>query len=246
MTAHAVRLDGQSTVLSCWRALGATPFGPGHLVETPLATAAVFPDFGYLNNAILTAGIESVDAAAVAVAEVYEDAGIATWALWVPSSTRTLDPTADLVPAVGSLTRDVTTVFMRRDLTAELRTDDRVRTVTNAALRRLVMEEPVPLAALGTAEPDAEITGWALMMDGRAVATAHTHFHGADCGIYAVGTPQQWRRRGFARALVEHVLAHARDAGMRTATLQSTPMGLPLYEALGFTAVGRYEEWLHA
>ena len=31
--------------------------------------------------------------------------------------------------------------------------------------------------------------------------------------------------------------------GARTATLQSTRMGQPLYESLGFQPAGRYEEW---
>jgi hypothetical protein len=45
---------------------------------------------------------------------------------------------------------------------------------------------------------------------------------------------------------VEHVLADAYRCSARTATLQSTPMGQPLYESLGFQAVGRYEEWVSA
>jgi hypothetical protein len=40
------------------------------------------------------------------------------------------------------------------------------------------------------------------------------------------------------------VLADAWHKGARTASLQSTRMGQPLYESLGFTAVGRYEEWI--
>jgi len=43
---------------------------------------------------------------------------------------------------------------------------------------------------------------------------------------------------------MEHVLADAQRRGARTATLQSTRMGLPLYESLGFEPVGRYEEWV--
>lgn len=235
---------GQDTLLSCWRALADTEFGPGRLVETPHAIAAVFPEFAYFNNAILLSGVESAEAAAAAVSDVYAEAGIATWALWVPSNTHTIDGSTDRISAVGALARDETTLVMQRNLTGVLHEDDRVRRVSGAALRRLAVDEAVPAEELGEPVPDARVTGWALVVDGRAVATAYTHRNGTDCGIYAVGTQPHWRRRGLARALVEHVLADARDAGMRTATLQSTPMGLPLYEALGFRAVGRYEEWL--
>jgi hypothetical protein len=43
---------------------------------------------------------------------------------------------------------------------------------------------------------------------------------------------------------MEHVLADAQHRGARTATLQSTRMGLPLYNSLGFAPAGRYEEWI--
>ena len=80
--------------------------------------------------------------------------------------------------------------------------------------------------------------------DGLAVAGAWSHLHGTDCGIYAVGTHPAWRRRGIGGALLEHVLADAWRSGARTASLQSTRMGASLYVSRGFTAVGRYEEWI--
>jgi GNAT superfamily N-acetyltransferase len=83
-----------------------------------------------------------------------------------------------------------------------------------------------------------------MVHDHRAVAGAWSFLHDGDCGIYAVGTSPGWRRLGFARALVEHVMADARHRGARTASLQSTEMGRPLYESLHFEPAGRYEEWL--
>ena len=238
-------LAGQDTLLACWRALADTELGPGRLIETRHAIAAVFPDSAYFNNAILTAGIESAQAAAESVANVYAAAGIATWALWVPSDATTFDHQADSLGAVGSLTRDVTTLAMHLTLPSALRTDHRVTAVSSTALRRLVADEAVPANELGEPAASAPVTGWALVEDGHTVASAYTHRHGTDCGIYAVGTLPPWRRRGLARALVEHILADAHNAGARSATLQSTPMGRPVYDALGFRAVGRYEEWLH-
>src|SRR5690242_16876530 len=116
-------LAGQDTLLSCWRALTTTEFGPGRLVETPHAIAAVFPDFAYFNNAVLTAGVEHVERAVASVADVYAAVGIATWALWVPSDASALDGPDDRVVAVGSLARDVTTLVMHRALTPDLQLD---------------------------------------------------------------------------------------------------------------------------
>jgi GNAT superfamily N-acetyltransferase len=246
MPVHTDLLAGQDTLLSCWRALADTEFGPGRLVETPHATAAVFPDSAYFNNAILTAPIASAPAAAESAADVYAGAGITTWALWVSSDAAVFDGPTDRVDALGSLSRDATTVVMQLSLSGGLRMDDRVMAVSGAALRRLTADEAVPAEEFGEPAADAPVTGWALVQDGHAVASAYTHQHRTDCGIYAVATLPPWRRRGLARVLVEHILAHAHDAGMRTASLQSTPMGLSVYQALGFRAVGRYEEWLHS
>ena len=57
---------------------------------------------------------------------------------------------------------------------------------------------------------------------------------------------QGFRRRGLARGLMQGVLGDAYRRGARTATLQSTPMGVPLYRSLGFEPVGRYDEWVPA
>lgn len=246
MPVRTAALAGQDTLLSCWRALAATGFGPGQLVATRHAVAAVFPDSAYFNNAILTAGIGSADAAAESVADMYAAAGVATWALWVPSRAPSFDAPTDHLGAIGSLTRDVTTLAMHLTIPAGLRKDDRVHRVSSAALLRLTADETVPADELGEHNPGASVAGWALVERGQAVASAYTHHHAGDVGIYAVGTLPGWRRRGLARRLVEHALAAAYDAGVRTASLQSTPMGRSVYEALGFRAVGRYEEWLHS
>jgi len=59
-----------------------------------------------------------------------------------------------------------------------------------------------------------------------------------------VGTLPRWRRRGYAGALTDHVLNDAQRRGARTATVQATRMGLPLFSSLRFAPVGRHEEWV--
>lgn len=246
MSLPIAALPGQDTMLACWRTLGEGGFGPGRLLETPAATLAVFPGFAFLNNAVLTAEIESAQALSTWISDVYAQSRVTTWALWVPSETTTFDASADRVSAMGALRRDVTTLAMRRELRPGFRMDRRVRRVSAAALHRLMTDEAVAEDELGPPDLRSPVLGWALVEDGQAVSSAYTFHYGTDCGIYAVGTRPEWRRRGLARALLEHVLAHAHGAGMRTATLQSTPMGQSLYETVGFRTMGRYEEWLHA
>ena len=88
------------------------------------------------------------------------------------------------------------------------------------------------------------MTGWVMVRDGLAVVGAWSLVHGTDCGIYAVETAPGWRRRGLARGLMRAILTDAYLRGVRTATLQSTAMGEPLYAGLGFVPVGRYDEWV--
>ena len=113
-----------------------------------------------------------------------------------------------------------------------------------AAVKRFADDELVSAADLGEEDTTSDLSAWAIVRDGVAVTGAWSFLHETDCGIYGVGTLPEWRRRGLARALMEHVLADAQERGARTATLQSTRMGQPLYESLGFEPAGRYEEWV--
>ena len=49
-------------------------------------------------------------------------------------------------------------------------------------------------------------------------------------------TTPAFRRRGIARALIEHALSVLSEEGVPIATLHATADGRPLYERLGFTA----------
>jgi GNAT superfamily N-acetyltransferase len=236
-------LPGQGTLIASWRALAARSPG-AEVVISPRVVAAVFPRWSVLNNAIALDATDAAAAGAVAreVSEFYADTGPDTWALWIPSGARDFDA-PDTLASVGTLERDTTTLVMHADLRADLRSSPAV-VRTSVAAANVAGDEP--LAAAELAEPDrgAGIEGWALVHESAAVAGAWSSIHDRDCGIYAVGTVPEWRRRGFGRALVEHVLADARRRGARTTTLQSTRMGQRLYESLGYMAAGRYEEWV--
>jgi len=52
--------------------------------------------------------------------------------------------------------------------------------------------------------------------------------------IQYVATEAAHRRRGLASQLLRALLSAARDAGIRSATLQASPDGLSVYERLGF------------
>jgi ribosomal protein S18 acetylase RimI-like enzyme len=226
-----IELPGQDTLLASWAALTEVSPGAG-LHRTDTAAGAVFPAWAALNNVIALG-----DPAAVAVdwRDRYADAGVAEWALWVPSGATSFDTPDESTPIPG-MRRSETTLVMVASIRPGLQHDDVRRAPLDAALR--AGEEPVPVAELGS--PGPGLPAWVLVREGVGVASAWTCRVGADCGIYAVGTAPAWRRRGLASALMRHLMA----GGAGTASVQSTPMGRRLYESLGFVAVGRYEEWV--
>jgi ribosomal protein S18 acetylase RimI-like enzyme len=165
---------------------------------------------------------------------------VSTWALWLRSPIMDLDRPAVFTSVLG-MTPDTKTLVMTRTLAPGWASHAAVvRTSIEAAT--LATDEPV--RALPAPDGVPGLDGWVFLHDGAAVAGAWSYVHRADCGLYAIGTVPWFRRRGLARALVEHILADAHRRGARTASLQSTQVGEPLYRSLGFTPVGRYEEWV--
>jgi GNAT superfamily N-acetyltransferase len=236
-------LPGEETLIECWEAL--TQLSPAaRMINTSAATAAVFPSWAPLNNAILQIAPDdrkAEDAVSQLIA-CYTEAGVATWALWVRSDITNLDA-PDIGPEISDLKRDTTTLVMHATLSSgRQRHGNVVRTSIATATR--AGDQPVRRADLEPPDDIPGLTGWVMLHENVAVASAWSFLNGRDCGIYTVGTQQEWRRRGFARALMEHVLGDAWRRGARTASLQSTRMGEPLYISLGFQAAGRYEEWL--
>jgi GNAT superfamily N-acetyltransferase len=238
-------LPGEETLIACWSALARTS-PAARLIRTPATAAAIFPSWLPLNNAIMPSSDEgAAGAAAVELAELYAGEGVDQWALWLPSGQMDLDA-PDTVREVGGLERDTTTLVMSRPLSEGLPSHASVVRVPMTTIVQWTDDAPVSVPDLEIATPVAEqgLTAWAGVHDGLAVTGAWSFVHAGDCGIYGVETVSGWRRRGFARSLVEHMLADAYRRGARTATLQSTRMGQPLYESLGFAAAGRYEEWV--
>ena len=90
------------------------------------------------------------------------------------------------------------------------------------------------------ADPDTGIrTVVARYMD-QPVATATAVVVGSTVGLYSIATLPAARGMGFGRAVTVEVLRDARTRGVRHAVLESTPMGRPMYESLGFRSDGTF------
>jgi GNAT superfamily N-acetyltransferase len=80
--------------------------------------------------------------------------------------------------------------------------------------------------------------------DGQDVSTGLGFVHDGWCGVFNVATPEEHRGRGYGGAVTAHTVEAARAAGARGAYLQSSAMGLPVYQRLGFVTVESWRQWM--
>jgi len=74
--------------------------------------------------------------------------------------------------------------------------------------------------------------------DGVVRGTSASATYGTSAGVFFVNTDPGWRRRGVGTAMTAVALRAAADAGARSSVLDASTSGHPIYQRLGFTAVG--------
>ncbi len=80
-------------------------------------------------------------------------------------------------------------------------------------------------------------------LDGRPAASGLLVRSGDVAGLYSIGVREPFRRRGIGEAMSRAVLRAGREAGCRVGVLQSSEMGYPLYERMGFETVVTYHQF---
>jgi GNAT superfamily N-acetyltransferase len=81
---------------------------------------------------------------------------------------------------------------------------------------------------------------------GEPVSTGIAVRSGVSLGIFNVGTPARYQRRGFGAALTAHMVADGFAHGALWAWLQSSPAGYGVYRKLGFITLETWDAWLSA
>jgi GNAT superfamily N-acetyltransferase len=96
----------------------------------------------------------------------------------------------------------------------------------------------VPLFAGGMQADGLDL--WLAFVDGVPVSTAIGMVRGDTVGIFDVATPPEHRRKGYGALVTAKAVLEGFAAGATLAYLQSSDMGFPVYEALGFRTVSTY------
>jgi GNAT superfamily N-acetyltransferase len=200
---------------------------------------SLFNSVFFTEAAVLAAELDGL-------ASTYENAGVCAWTVWVPDS----EPaSAELLASRGHV----------------------LDAAPRAMAIELVDLGPVPPPPVGIEVGPGDAASAALLNDlaygygpdgfraGLAEDTS-IHWHAAHQGeeqvscvgeirvgddsvITGIATAPEHQRRGIAGWLLGRVLEEARAAGMRSASLQATRAGAPLYERMGFADHGFIEMW---
>ena len=79
---------------------------------------------------------------------------------------------------------------------------------------------------------------FAAYVDGELAASATLWPFARVAGIYSVGTLSAYRKQGLATAVLQTLLAHAKQQGFSHAVLRTIRPLFPVYKPLGFEFVG--------
>jgi ribosomal protein S18 acetylase RimI-like enzyme len=212
--------------------------------SVPLCPTRSFP------NSVVYERAEDLFAALDPLAAEYRHEGIQAWTVWVPEGET--DATRLLADAGHRL--DATPTAMVIELAglaqpgtedAELDWDDEATPAEMGRLNDVAYGwEDGGFAGAFTRNPELDLLRlFRARVDGELACVAATLDVGEDCLLAMVATDPRHRGAGLARRLCHAALAAAAERGLRTSSLQASPLGRPVYERLGYESFGAIEMW---
>jgi GNAT superfamily N-acetyltransferase len=240
-----------ATMLACMSAfqaaLGLAARG-GRAFELDGVMAAIvpgLPDLAVANAAVYHDAV-GLGLALPLLERAYVEAGVRRSLIWVPPGD---EGARDALRAAG-YALDSEAPAMALDLERLPPEDDPLDdwsdTPDPAELAQVVersyglQDGAIHAAIRGWLEP---ATAYVARLDGRPACCLTLIREGPDAGVFLVGTIPEARGRGLARRLLLHALHAARAAGATVSTLQSSRLGYPVYQRLGYVELCRLGMW---
>lgn len=130
--------------------------------------------------------------------------------------------------------------FKRVQSHEELQAFDEVNYAGGEIRHYEALYKHIPLSCLRGEFPVEFYIGY---LEGKPVTTGIVVFFAGVAGIYYVATLPTERRKGFAKAMMQHLFLQCQKKGYPFVTLQATADGKYLYEKLGFQECSRAWEF---
>ena len=232
-----------------WLRLMATGSPTGQVLEHDGVVASIMPAAPEraVVNSVTYVDADGLTAAYDEIATAYDEIG-AKWTVWVPPGD---DAAASFLEDRGHVL-DAQPVGMVAELDGVERPpddalgewtatgdiadvgpiNDRAYAWGTDSFTRALDGFPPGAAHVYVARDDGEPVACLIMTD---------HERNSDLGMVAVVPEARGRR--ITRVLLGHALADAAERGNRTSSLVATKMGYPIYERLGYRAVGSVSMW---
>jgi GNAT superfamily N-acetyltransferase len=141
--------------------------------------------------------------------------------------------------SLGEILRTESPVDIERVKSAE---DMQERTAVLSAAYEMPMELAKQFSPASMATDD-RMTPLLGRVDGEPVASGLLVQSGDVAGVYNICVTEAFRRQGIGEAMSWAVLRAGRDTGAEVGVLQSTALGYPLYERMGFETVVEYHRF---
>jgi GNAT superfamily N-acetyltransferase len=186
--------------------------------------------------------VRSIDA----IAEIYAEAGIEAWTVWVPKADIAV---AEALQAAGHML-DARPRAMAMPL-GELRSpepdpDLEIREDSDYELVSSLNEVGYGFAPGEFPVMQGDLPALRTYLgsiDGETVGCAGAFAHETDCAIVFVAVLPEGRGLGISGRLMARALSDAAEQGLETTTLQATRLGYPVYVKLGYRDLGELQMW---
>jgi GNAT superfamily N-acetyltransferase len=231
-----------------YRLLGSHSPG-GMLVVRDGLVAAIVPSCPNLSvvNAVVYAQAAALRTAHDELQAAYRAAGVTAWRVWVPEEDTAVGEWLEQSghhPAGRSRAMVLDLDEVELDVADEVEWERTSEVADVASLNEQAYGLPSgEVAGALQALADGRAQLYLARERGKPAACVAALDEGTDCGIYCVATRPRSRGQGLATALMRRALLDARDRGATTSSLQSSPLGFPVYQRVGYADLGAIHTW---